>query len=329
MSQPAQAPTAEQLAAAQGGVLTRAQLTAALGPAGVRRALRSGQWQLVHRGAYACRDVTDAARTDPRLQHRLACAARVALSDRDLVVGHRSAAVLHGLRMLDAYDGLPQLTLARPAGQPPAHVRGLLAAGMPRSHRQVLEGVPVTTKARTVADLARVLDRPAAVVMADAALRCGVGRIDVLDVLQDCRGWPGIQNAIDSLIFADRRSESALESLARVWFSEAGLPGPLLQVRLCDGRDGRFVARVDFFWPQHRTVCEVDGRLKYQDRERGDVLWQEKLREDTLRDLGLEVVRGYWSDGRTRGRSLVERVTRGFARGRQRTDEASYGVISR
>jgi hypothetical protein len=104
-------------------------------------------------------------------------------------------------------------------------VSGLLAAGLPLAHRETLDGVPVTTKPRTVADLARTLDRLAAAVMADAALRAGVDRLDVLDVLATCSGWPGIQNAIDLVLFADRRAESALESLARVWFSEAGLPG--------------------------------------------------------------------------------------------------------
>ena len=55
----------------------------------------------------------------------------------------------------------------------------------------------------------------------------------------------------------------------------------------------RFVARVDFLL-KGRTICEVDGRLKYED---SGTLWAEKQREDRLRELGFEVVRGYWSDG--------------------------------
>lgn len=114
-----------------------------------------------------------------------------------------------------------------------------------------------------------------------------------------------------------------------MWFSQAGLPAPRLQTRICHTSDGRFVARVDFLWPQHRTVCEVDGRVKYQgDEARQAALWHEKLREDELRDLGLEVVRGYWSHGRNDGRDLVERIRRAFARGDRRQDEPSYGVLS-
>lgn len=332
VTEPATEPGLDERAASQGGVLTRAQLAAALGTDGVRRSIRAKEWQLVRRGVYAHRAVAEAAQSDPRLQHQLHCAARIVLSGRDLVASHFSAAALHELRLLRAYSGPPQLTLARPPGEPPASVSGLLAAGLPPGHRTVLDGLPITTRARTVADLSRTLGRPAAVVLADAALRAGVDRLDVLGVLGDCSGWPGVQAAIDAVIFADRRAESALESLARVWFSDAGLPAPQLQTRLCHASDGSFVGRVDFFWPQHRTVCEVDGRVKYEDREdepldRG-VLWQEKQREDTLRDLGLEVARGYWSDGRSRGRSLVERVRRAFGRAALRQDEPAYGVLT-
>lgn len=331
------APTPHELAALQGGVITRAQLQAALGGATLRRSLRAQEWQPVYRGTYAERVVVEAARTDAVLRHRLACAARILLSTRDLVVSHTSAALLHRLRLLEHHTGPPQLTLARPAGTPPAHLSGLLTAGLPLTHREFLDGIPVTTRPRTVADLARILDRPAAVVMADAALRAGVDRLAVCEVLAGCRNWPGVQEAIDVLIFAVCRSESALESLARVWFSAAGLPAPQLQIRLCHAADGRFVGRVDFFWPAHRTVCEVDGRVKYLDPQQPEpegqpqenlVLWQEKLREDELRDLGLEVARGYWSDSPDDGRSLVERVQRAFARGALRKDAPTYGILS-
>ncbi len=54
-------------------------------------------------------------------------------------------------------------------------------------------------------------------------------------------------------------------------------------------------------------VIEFDGRVKYgrgadevdpfgHRRAGRDVLWQEKRREDTLRELGYEVVRVVWSD---------------------------------
>lgn len=327
MAEPSRKVTLSELVASQGGVVTRAQLEAELSASGLRRALRRGDWEPVHRGTYAPRPVRDAAHDDARLEHQLQCAARVLLAGRDLVVSHGSAAVLHRLKLLDGYSGPPQLTLVRPDGAPPPHERLPLAAAVPAAHREVLAGIPITTRPRTVADLARTVPREAAVVMADAALRGGVERLAVLDVLRACRGWPGAAEGVDVMIFADRRAESALESLARVWFSQAGLPAPQLQTRLRHADDARFVARVDFFWPQHRTVCEVDGRVKYEAGGDG-VLWLEKLREDTVRDLGLEVVRGYWSDRLQHGAALVERVRRAFARAALRQDAPTYGVLT-
>lgn len=329
MTAPAHELPLASLAATQGGVVTTAQLRHGLAHdrAALRRAVRSGAWFAVQRGAYA----PGPPPADPVARHVLACAARLLLSPQDLVVSHRSAALMDGVRMLDRWDGAPELTLVRPPGTPPRHVRGVLAAGVPADQRETRGGLARTTRPRTVADLARTLPRPAAVVVADAALRDGVDRLDVLAVLATCRRWPGVQDAVDALVFADRRAESALESLARVWFSEAGLPAPALQIRLCTAADGAFVARADFFWPQHRTVCEVDGRVKYEQPDgttpERSALWHEKRREDALRDLGLEVVRGYWSDGRDGGLGLVDRVRRAFARAALRRDEPAYGVL--
>jgi very-short-patch-repair endonuclease len=75
--------------------------------------------------------------------------------------------------------------------------------------------------------------------------------------------------------------------------------------------DGDRVARVDFLFRKQRTVVEADGRIKY---DAPAVLWNEKLREDWLRDMGLEVVRATWADGDDRGASLVARVGRAFER---------------
>ena len=332
-------PSLQALLGLQGGVVTTAQLREVVGRDGLRRAVRRKTWVQVHRGAYSPRSLRDAAASDPRLEHMLQCASRLVLSSHDLVVSHASAALLHNLTLLDNHGGPPQLTLVRPPGTPPAHVRGWHAASLPPEHRQRLHGIPVTTRARTVADLARRLPRPAGVVLTDAALREGVDRAAVLDVLSGCTGWPGTATAVSTVLFADPRAESALESLARVWLADAGLPAPDLQPSFCDPWDGRFVARVDFFWPQHRTVCEVDGRAKYGDAgdaprraeygEPDDALWCEKLREDALRDLGLEVVRGYWTDGRDAGGALAGRVRRAFDRAALRADAPTYGLLRR
>jgi hypothetical protein len=88
-------------------VVTAAQLRAALGSDGLRRAVRAGEWATVHRAAYCPRELRDAAATDARLAHQLQCAARLVTSSADLVVSHGSAALLHGLRLLEDHRGSP------------------------------------------------------------------------------------------------------------------------------------------------------------------------------------------------------------------------------
>ena len=112
------------------------------------------------------------------------------------------------------------------------------------------------------------------------------------------------------MAFFDPRSESALESLSRVIFLEYGLSAPEPQTEIQAG--GR-TYRVDFYWKRSRTIGEADGRAKYEmdpDKTPEQVAWEEKLREDALRDAGYKVVR--WSYGQMLGRTdeTIARIVR-------------------
>jgi hypothetical protein len=50
------------------------------------------------------------------------------------------------------------------------------------------------------------------------------------------------------------------ESMSRVRLMEEGLPRPEPQYEIF-GPDGRLVARVDFYWDDHKTVGEFDGKI--------------------------------------------------------------------
>jgi len=121
--------------------------------------------------------------------------------------------------------------------------------------------------------------------------------------------------------FADGLSETPLESISRVAIHELQLPPPELQVEVYLG--GRFLGRVDKLWQQFNTVGEDDGLGKYgdDDASRKKAFGKEKVRQEWLEDIGLEVARWTWAEAwRPRG-VLDARLERAFARGsRQQLD---------
>ncbi len=191
--------------------------------------------------------------------------------------------------------------------------------GAPLSAPEIIliDNVPVTSLARTVLDLTRTLPMTQAVVAGDRALALGLRREDLDVGLAAMERWPGIRAARRVVEFLDVRSESVGESVSRVRLMEEGLPTPELQRQVL-GPAGQLVARVDFLWDEHQTIGEFDGKIKYgrllkPGRRIEDVIFDEKLREDAVRDLGLQVVRWIWQDLYRPG-ILRQRVLRAFAR---------------
>ena len=102
---------------------------------------------------------------------------------------------------------------------------------------------------------------------------------------------------------------------------EGGRAPEDLQLDVVD-RLGALVGRVDFAWPSVGVIGEFDGRVKYgrelaPDQDPVKALWNEKLREDLLRDLGWQVVRWIWAD-LDDPRAWFARLDRAVARGRDR-----------
>ena len=129
---------------------------------------------------------------------------------------------------------------------------------------------------------------------------------------------PGTRRAARVVDFADGGGRSVGESRSRVVLHELGLPPSALQFQVT-GADGTFLARTDFAWEEERVIGEFDGRIKYgrllrSGQEAGDAVFQEKRREDAIRDEGWGVVRWTWSDlavGGTMGRRVQRALERG------------------
>jgi hypothetical protein len=194
-----------------------------------------------------------------------------------------------------------QVTRARAYGGRRERLVNVRVARLDADEIDYVEGIPVTTVARTVVDLARALPFEPAVVIGDAALAAGLTSAEELaDTLRRSARRPGCTRARGALAFVDRRSAGVGESRSRVAIARAGLPEPRLKWEVRDAR-GKVVGRVDFGWPSRRVVGEFDGRLKHgrllePGQEPGEPVSREKLREDALRAEGLTVVRWTWQD---------------------------------
>ena len=294
-----------------GGIVTTAELLAAgWRHDQIRASTQRGDLMSVRRGVYADGSHGRKLLTFPDGERLLAVGAAAAIAGSEGVVSHQSAAYLHKISLIGRQDSAVHLT--RPPGTGWRGATGVrqhcaqLPAGQVTQHL----GLSLTTAARTAVDLARTLPFRAAVVAADSALHHRLATKDELrSVLAFCSRWRGISVAADVIAFADGRSESPLESIARVVFRDCGLPPPRLQALIGTADE---IARVDFFWDQYRTIVEVDGAIKYADPLRARAQLE---RDSWLRSLGYEVVHFTWEEITTMPELVAGRIRDAFRRG--------------
>jgi hypothetical protein len=233
------------------------------------------------------------------------------------VISHASAALLHGLPTWPECLERVHVTRDRNYGGKRRSVVTVHCAPFVAEDIVELNGVRLTSLARTVIDLARSRPFDQAVSSGDRAMAIGLSRTRLDEALVRMKRWPYVRQARRVVAFLDGRSESAGESLSRVRIADDGLPAPELQRQIIDA-NGRPVGRVDFCWETHRTIGEFDGRIKYgrllkPGESSENAVFAEKLREDALRDNGWQVVRWLWSDLYRPG-VIRDRLLRAFER---------------
>jgi len=280
-----------------GLVLRRDALLAGWSDEELGRFARVGQWNRVRRGAY----VDGQLPTNTVARHALLVAATVGTLRRPAVVSHQSAAVLLGLPVWGAPLDRVHVTRRPPASSQTTGPLRCHVAQLRDDEVTSVGGLLVTDVARTSLDLARSLPFEAAVVTLDAALHEGMLPRELIENrLFDIAGTRGSRHASRVVRFADARSGSVGESRSRVVLHELGLAPSGLQFEITTAT-GAFVARTDFVWEEEGIVGEFDGRIKYgrllrPGQEAGDAVFEEKRREDAIRDLDWEVARWTWGD---------------------------------
>lgn len=285
----------------------------------LRRWVAKGQVTPIARGVYAPTEWLKSLTDDPRRMHAVAVAALIKRNP-DLVASHESAAYLHGIDvLLPPGTTVPRVTLTR---QPQERTRSLVngalirVARLPDDHVTRVLGVRATTVARTVMDIARTSGFMEGVVAADSALHAHAAiKVEFAIILEDCARWSGTLRARQVLDFTDGRSESALESVARVRFAEYGLPPPGLQVNI-RGSQG-FIGRADFCWAEYQTIGEADGGLKYEDQGR-DRARAQLARDEKFHDAGWGTFHFTWREIYHEPDVTIDRLRRTFGRNRPR-----------
>jgi hypothetical protein len=244
----------------QHGLVTRRQLIGAgLHPRDVARLVAQGALLRVRHGVYADAEAwhaLDPYRGQPLLRVR---GAHLTLTST-YAFSHDSAALLHGMGVPDGRTALVHVTRRKVHGDAiRAGVKHHLAPYPPGQLTSV-DGLPALDVARTALDLAREHGLVPGVAACDHALRHGITRRVLHDVLARMSCWPE----------------------SRVMRSCIGLTDGS-RVVWCDMRVGRH-------------IFEFDGALKYGlDNPSGEdpttVLWREKGRQDFITGFHLGVSR--------------------------------------
>ncbi|GAB2645480.1 type IV toxin-antitoxin system AbiEi family antitoxin domain-containing protein [Nocardia goodfellowii] len=247
----------------------------------LRRACESGRLTRLRPGAYA----HAAGPADPYGRHLLAIKATASAVSAGVVISHQSAAVLHGLPLLEPPCRQVHATVNRATGGRLTRLLHLHSTRFDADEVTVVDGIRTTTPARTVADLARTTSFCEAVVTGDAAMRTyGLSVDELVGALQRWHRRRGLSQARQAIFFMDPRSASPGESRSRVAMHLAFLPKPELQTEIRDER-GEFIARVNFFLPQHNVIGAFDTESRY------GRLPAEQPHDEAIRSLGGQVVR--------------------------------------
>jgi predicted transcriptional regulator of viral defense system len=233
------------LAARQHGVVSREQLTSlGLGRHAIDWLVQRGRLHVIHRGVYAV--------GHRRLTRNGLRMAAVLAAGRDAVLSHRTAAALWGIR--ESARRTIELTAPREVRR-----RGLTVcrAVLPPDEVTVHDGIPVTTPARTLLDLAAVLDEHK---LARAAERAEALRLTSPTTLQDLTaryprraGTPNLKRLIEDDRIVPATTANDLERRFLTFLDANELPRPLTNESLDPN------TTPDFRWPEQRLIVELDG----------------------------------------------------------------------
>jgi hypothetical protein len=289
-------PAVAALAERQHGVVSTAQLHAAgVAQDAVEWRVRQRRLHRVHRGVYVVGQsrLTQRARMWAAV---LACGGAEAA-----VLSHRTAAAAWDLSPLPT-GKLDVTTMRRSAST--AKLRVHEAHTLDRLDDVVRQpdGLPVTSVARTLVDLAGVLTAEQlerTCHRAEVLRRLDAAHVDRLLATTRRRGARNLRAALATLTRVDPAiTRSELEERFLALVAEAGLPRPVVNAQVA-GHE------VDFVWPRQRLVVETDGAATHLTPTAFE---EDRRRDAALQVAGFRVVRFTWRQITDDGPRVVDVV---------------------
>lgn len=261
--------------------------------------LKTGRWERVSDGIYRIAGIPSS--------WRQTVFGEVLGWGPDAVASYRSAASIWALA--GGTTEIVELTVEgrrrRSSSEAVIHrVRSLRAAD-----RTIVASIAVTTPARTLIDIAGVVDVTMVEEALDEALRRRLVTLSRMRWrVEELAGSGRPGSAVIRRLIAARPNmvevpQSVFETRLLRRLGRAGLPTPLAQHEIRDG--GRLVAIVDFAYPDRKLAIEADGYRWHSGRAR----WERDLeRRNRLTAMGWSVIHVTWEQLSKRSDDVVDRL---------------------
>jgi hypothetical protein len=183
-------------------------------------------------------------------------------SNRRAIVSGVAASAMHGAEWVEPHT---PIELVYECTHPP---HGIVARKERIGEDEItrIDGVLVTTVARTAFDIGRYQPRDHAIARMDALMRAApFSSEEVLLLAKRYRGARGVKRLKDALPLVDGGAASPRETWLRLIYIDGGLPKPTTQIPIYDV-DGTYLRTVDMGWEHFKVLSEYDGDQHRTDR---------------------------------------------------------------
>jgi very-short-patch-repair endonuclease len=275
-------PAIAALAERQHGVISLPQLgRLGLSPSAVRERVQVGRLHGIHRGVYAV--------GHPLLTAEGRWTAAVLACGEGAVVSHRSAAVLWGLRA--GGGSRVDVSAGRRTGRTRAGIRIHWRPSLAPVDLTACSGIPCTSVARTLLDLAAILRAGELENACDRAeqLRLYDGRAlnELLARAQGERGTKRLRDTLEKLDPSGVLTRTEIERLMLALCRDHPLPQPVVNGWIQLEGVG---FSPDFLWPEAKLIVETDGATHRTRR----AFEADRRRDQLLAEAGYTTLRFTW-----------------------------------